>query len=254
MENLTRCGGWGMRYDVLKELLVAQGGEPLRMNAYVAMDREREAQDLDYRRRKEEYRNALRREGIHVVRKLVKRYRDSENQLVMKANADLDLAIDALLQSENLDYVLLGTGDGDFLRLVRALQSRGKRVDLLSFSNTSRELREEVDYHFSGYLVPGLISYPSDPPERQRGIMHGVNEEKGFGFLTYSTGLRITDARDDVFCHISDFTVNGNPISNDAFASLKTRQAIIEFDLVEQDDGRVKAVNATEFKPKQYER
>jgi len=41
----------------------------------------------------------------------------------VKANADLELAVDALLQAENLDYVLLETGDGDFMRLVRALQS-----------------------------------------------------------------------------------------------------------------------------------
>lgn len=249
MENLNRCGGWGMRYHIIKELVKAQGGSLLRCNAYIAIDEEREMVNTEYYKKKEEYRNALRREGFHVVLKPVKRFYDDDGQIFLKANADLDLAVDAILQSENLDYILIGTGDGDFIRLVRALQNRGKRVDLLAFSYASKELRHEVDAFFSGYLVPDLLPSEDADSSRCRGVMHGVNIEKGYGFITVRTGLGFGEVRDDVFCHIRDFTCNGEQISNERFSNLKTNEAIIEFDLVEQENGRAKAVNAEEFTP-----
>lgn len=248
MENLSRCGGWGMRYSVVKELAEAQGVRILRANAYIAIDLQREARDPEYRKKKEGYRTAIRSAGFHLVFKEVKRYRDADGEWVMKANADLDLAVDALLQSENLDYILLGSGDGDFLRLVRAIQNRGKRVDLISFSNTSTELKREVDYYFSGYLVPGVLAPAGEKP-RHRGIMHYVNEDKGYGFLTVRTGLNLADIRDDVFCHITKCQTDGREISNELFASLKTRETILEFDLIEQEEGKLMAANVTEFSP-----
>lgn len=257
IENLIRNGGWGLRFRAVKRLVEARGFVPLRANAYMAVDREREASDAEYRRKKRTYRHAMRNEGFHVVLKAVRRYRDEDGEIVTKSNSDLDLAVDALLQGDNLDYVLLGTGDGDFLRLVRALQNRGKRVDLLSFANTSTGLREEVDVHFDGFLMPGILpDFPADPeaepteedPPHTRGWMHAVNEEKGYGFLTVRTGLGIDDVRTDVFLHINDIrTENGYPIDNEAFADLKRRRTILEFDMVEQDDGRVKASNAKVF-------
>ncbi|HSR43227.1 MAG TPA: NYN domain-containing protein [Longimicrobiales bacterium] len=248
VENLTRNGGYGMRFRAVKELVEAQGGTVLRANAYMARDAERESHDDEYRRKKEGYRDRVRREGFHLVLKEVRRYRDAEGELVTKANADLDLAVDALLQAENLDYVLLGTGDVDFLRLVRALQTRGKRVDLLSFANTSEALRREVDNHFSGFLMPGVLPDDPETEHRERGILHAVNEEKGFGFLTVQTGLGVDDVRDDIFLHITDLTdVRGGTPSNERFAELKNRRAIIDFELEAQDEDRVKAVNAAVF-------
>ena len=247
LENLTRNGGWGIRYDVIRDLVAAQGTTVLRANAYMAIDRTREDTDYAYRSRRHDYRAAIRRTGFHLILKEVKRYRDTEGELVTKANSDLDLAVDALLQSDNLDYVLLGSGDGDFLRLVRALQNRGKRVDLLSFANTNTQLKREVDFHFSGFLVPNLVR-TEEPTNRQRGIMHAVNEERGYGFVTLRTGLQAGEIRDDVFCHITDVVpTNGNPVDNSYFASLKMRQSVLEFDLVDTDDGRVKAINVQEF-------
>jgi uncharacterized LabA/DUF88 family protein/cold shock CspA family protein len=250
VENLTRNGGYGMRFRAVKELVEAQGVTVLRANAYMAHDVTEEARDPAYKTAKQEYRNRLHREGFHLVLKEVQRYPNPDGSTSVKANADLDLAVDALLQADNLDYVLLGTGDGDFLRLVRALQSRGKRVDLLSFANTSSALRREVDFHFSGFLMPGILPTAADAPNRFRGIMHGVNEERGFAFLTLQTGLAVDAVRDDIFLHINDYAgPNGSAIANDTFARLKTRGAIIEFELVEQPDGRSRARLAREFSP-----
>jgi uncharacterized LabA/DUF88 family protein/cold shock CspA family protein len=250
VENLTRNGGYGMRFRAVKDLVEAQGITVLRANAYMAYDLDEEGRDPVFRNAKMEYRNRLHREGFHLILKEVQRYPNPDGSVSTKANSDLDLAVDALLQADNLDYVLLGTGDGDFLRLVRAVQSRGKRVDLLSFSNTSGALRREVDYHFSGFLMPGILASDQDSTNRHRGIMHGVNEERGYGFLTLQTGLAVDAVRDDIFLHINDFAgSNGLNVSNEAFARLKTRGTIIEFELAEQADGRPKARLAHEFIP-----
>jgi uncharacterized LabA/DUF88 family protein/cold shock CspA family protein len=246
MENLMRNGGWGIRYDVVKTLVESQGAVVLRANAYMAVDFDREDTDEAYRQRKEGYRNAIRRNGFHLVLKEVRRYRDEEGQEVVKANADLDLAVDALLQSGNLDYVLLGTGDGDFVRLVRAIQNHGKRVDVLSFANTSWDLKEEADRYACGFLVPGLVKQESENG-RVRGVMHAVDEDRGFGFLTLRTGLKPDEIRDDVFCHISDFTRNDSTVTNADFAALKTHNSILELDVEVQADGRHRARRVNEL-------
>ncbi len=250
VENLVRGGGWGIRFRAVRQLVEAQGATVVRANAYMAADRGREDEDPEYRIKKAEYRDAVRREGFRLTLKEVRHYRDEDGDGHSRADVDLELAIDALLQAENLDYVLLGTGDGNFVPLVQALQSKGRRVDLLSFSNTSTRLRREVDNHFAGFLYPGILPEASEDIERMRGVMHHVIEDKGFGFLTVQTGLAVSECRDDVFLHINDFTdEDGHAPSNEEFASMKRHHTIIEFELVEQDDDRFKAVDACEYIP-----
>ena len=234
IENLTRNGGWGMRYNVIRDFVCAQGASILRANAYMAIDRLREKEDPVFGAKQAAFRNGIRASGFHPIFKEVKRYRDASGNPVTKANADVDLAIDALLQSDNLDHVVLGTGDGDFLRLVRALQNRGKRVDVLSFSNTSRALRDEADRYFSGFLLPGLLS-------GQRGVLHHVSEGRDFGFLTVQTGID-GHTRNDIFLHISNLLEDGQRVSNERFAELHNRRATIEFDLVEDGGGHGKDI------------
>jgi cold shock CspA family protein len=129
---------------------------------------------------------------------------------------------------------------------VRALQNRGLRVDVLSFANTSSELKEEADNYICGFLVPELLPDPAEG--RLRGLMHYVDEPKGFGFVTARTGLAPTEVRDDIFLHIRDFTRNGAAVSNAEFAALRTHGSVVEFAVEQQADGKSKARNATEVK------
>lgn len=247
VENLSRNGGWGIQFNGIKDIVEAQNAVVVRANAYLAIDLERESADAEHQRKNEDYRAAIRRNGFHLILKEVRRYFNDQGEVILKANADLDLAVDAVLQSENLDYILLGSGDGDFLRLVRALQNRGKRVDLLSFHNTSTDLRKEVDNHFNGFLVPGLIrSDDRARSNRKRGYLYKVNEEQGYGFLAMRTGLGADDQRYDIFLHINDFSRDGRGVDNNSFADLKRRQAVIEFEIKETEKGS-QAVNATEY-------
>ncbi|QDT36419.1 LabA-like NYN domain-containing protein [Stratiformator vulcanicus] len=248
IENLTRNGGWGMRYEAAMDLVAAQGTSILRANAYMTVDRQRMEEDERYRAKIVSYHQVIRRTGFRLVLKPVKKYFDAEGNQRYAGSADLELAVEALMQSDNLDYVLLGSGDGDFLRLVRALQDRGKRVDVMAFSNCSDELRDEADNFYSGPLIPNLLP-PRDDEGTHRGFMHHVDEERGFGFLTILTGFGKTDFRDDVFLHINEFSEDGEPTTNARFAGLRDRRSIIEFDLEEQGDGKVRAVDAVEYVP-----
>lgn len=238
MENLSRCGGWNIRFEAVRQLVAAQGVTIVRANAYMAIDERRERLDVEHRMKKEEYRAVVRRAGFHAVLKPVQRFKNEDDEWTFKANADVDLAIDALIQAEHLDYVLLGTGDGDFTRLVQVLQDRGKRVDLLSFSHTSDALRRQVDRHFSGFLYPGILPpFDGDEP-RACGYLHMVNEEKGFGFATIQTGFAPEDVQTNVFVHITDFE---EQLDNHRFALLKTDERVLEFSIEESEDGKRQA-------------
>jgi uncharacterized LabA/DUF88 family protein/cold shock CspA family protein len=243
-ENLVRNGGKNLRYDVVRKLVEAQNATILRANAYMAIDSQRESVDMDFRMRNENYRNATRRHGFHLVLKETQRYLNNDGVEVMKANADIDLTVDALLQAENLDYILLGTGDGDFLRLIRALQNKGKRVDLLSFANVSADLRREADYHFYGFLIPELVR---NNHELKVGIIHHIDEQKGYGFMTLRHGYHVADIRTDVFLHINELQDQGRPIGMEQFLQYKRKETLIEFEAQVDEQGRTRAVNAHAF-------
>ena len=101
---------------------------------------------------------------------------------------------------------MLGTGDGDFVQVVRALQNRGCRVEIVAFDNVSGNLRREADYFLSGYLIPGLVTSLGkpwgQPGSRVRGVCYyypSNGKEVGFfRFLERTDGnLWLRDERDD---------------------------------------------------------
>lgn len=67
-----------------------------------------------------------------------------------KGDWDVGLAVDAIKMADKLDVIVLVTGDGDFIPLVRYLQeNKGCLVELVSFSqSTSAKLIENVDDYF----------------------------------------------------------------------------------------------------------
>ena len=204
VENISRTGGRGLRFDTLRAFACREGADALRLNAYLAFDEERAQRDPDYRNRSLRYQFALRSFGFKVIEKAVQWYTTEDGTRVSKANSDLDLAVDMLLQSAKLDRVLLVSGDGDFVQVVRALQNLGCRVEVLAFQNVSHRLRCEADVFVSGYVIPGLLPQQDEPPwgelnSRVRGTCHHYNHERGFGFLRYLVNvdnLDLTDPRE----------------------------------------------------------
>lgn len=245
MENLNLNGGWRMRLEALKSLAEAQGTIVLRANAYLAIDSEVERDNQELRERRQKYRDGIRDAGFHIIGKEVKRFKNRDGSVTTKANADLDMAVDALLQADNLDYIMIGTGDGDFIRLVRALQNKGKRVDVIAFNNVSNELKREADYYFAGATIPNLLPIPNNAEQtRFRGVLDYVNDEKGYGFISIRTGYAITDVQSQIFCHITNVKENNSSITNDRFSVLAAKNAVIEFDRIQDDKGRHQAKDA----------
>lgn len=259
--NLAMNGGFGMRYEVLRQFASRDGAEPVRLNAYVSFDPDRAEQDTDYRVKQNRFHAALRDFGYKVIQKDTKWYTDDAGERFGKSNVDLDLAVDALLQSANLDRVILATGDGDFVRVVRALQNRGCRVEVVAFDNVSGSLRREADLYVSGYLIPNLLPIQREPNDATwgqlnsyvRGVCYAHDTAKGFGWLRYLRELNgeiwRTDYRDPlspystIFCHDSEFP-------DDIDLTLLThRKIVLEFQIVEgSEPGKMKAVDVRCFR------
>jgi uncharacterized LabA/DUF88 family protein len=88
--------------------------------------------------------------GYTMVTKPTKEFTDSAGRRKIKGNMDIELAIDVLEMSPHLDHVVLFSGDGDFRRLVEAVQRRGVRVTVVSTvrsqpSMVADELRRQAD-------------------------------------------------------------------------------------------------------------
>lgn len=82
--------------------------------------------------------------GYRLVTKPHKRYADGS----MKANFDVELALDVMVMSDRLDIVSLVSGDGDFRRLVELVAGKGVRVEVVAFSqSTAQELRGAADQY-----------------------------------------------------------------------------------------------------------
>ncbi len=63
-----------------------------------------------------------------------------------KADWDVGIAIDIVRLSEKIDTVVLVSGDGDFLEVLRYVKSRGIRAEVMAFKKTtSAKLLEEAD-------------------------------------------------------------------------------------------------------------
>src|SRR3954452_3648308 len=88
--------------------------------------------------------------GYSVVTKPAKEFTDATGRRRVKGNMDIELAVDVLALAPHLDHVVLFSGDGDFRRLVEAVQQRGVRVTVISTIRTqpamiADDLRRQAD-------------------------------------------------------------------------------------------------------------
>ena len=249
--NIMMNGGWGMRYDVLKRVACRDEAFLVRANAYVVRDREREREDADWRQRHDRYFNRLRSFGFKLIEKVVMTYYDDAGHVVnRKADADMELAIDALVQSDNLDRILLVSGDGDFTRLVTALQNRGCRVEVLAFRNVSSRLRQESDIYINGYLIPNLLPVGDKPDpdyggigSRVRGFIGNWSIDRGFGMVYYLNRI-INDLTDissweSALLHINSFKGANHVKPEDLL------DRTVEFTIRQSKVGKISAADTT---------
>jgi len=112
--------------------------------------------------------------GYTMVTKPTKEFTDAQGRRRMKGNMDIELAIDMLEMAQHVDHVFLFSGDGDFRRLVEAVQRRGRRVTVVSTIRTAPpvladELRRQADVFLElSELGPRIMRDPSVREAREQ--------------------------------------------------------------------------------------
>ena len=88
--------------------------------------------------------------GFTVITKTARTFTDSYGNRRTRGDMDMEMAVDMLEAAAWLDHMVLFSGDGDFRKLVDAVQRRGVRVTVVSTLRSdppmiSDELRRQAD-------------------------------------------------------------------------------------------------------------
>ena len=91
----------------------------------------------------EKFFDSLERAGFEVKSKELQIFKGG----MKKGDWDVGIAIDAIKLADNLDVIVLVSGDGDYIPLVKYLQfNKGVRVEIMAFGTScSNKLVEEAD-------------------------------------------------------------------------------------------------------------
>ena len=143
VHSSARALGFDIDYRKLLELFGSQG-RLVRAFYYTALLEDQEYSSirplvdwLDYN-------------GYTMVTKPAKEFTDAMGTRKIKGNMDIEIAIDMMEMAKKVDHIVLFSGDGDFRRLIEAVQREGVRVSVVSTMRTSPpmvadELRRQAD-------------------------------------------------------------------------------------------------------------
>jgi len=106
--------------------------------------------------------------GYTMVTKPLKEFRSSAGGRKFKGNMDVEIAVDVMEIAAHVDHIVLISGDGDFRRLVEAVQRRGIRVTVVSTIRTqppmiADELRRQADFFLDLAELQALIAREHSP-------------------------------------------------------------------------------------------
>jgi len=88
--------------------------------------------------------------GYTMITKPTREFTDSQGRKKVKGGMDIELAVDMMEIAERVDHIILFSGDGNFRRLVEAVQRKGVRVTVINTIKSSPpmvsdELRRQAD-------------------------------------------------------------------------------------------------------------
>src|SRR5271156_308048 len=123
--------------------------------------------------------------GYTMVTKPTKEFTDAFGRRKIKGNMDIELAMDGREMAPFLDHIVLFSGDGDFRRLVEAVQHKGKRVTVVSTIRSTPpmvadELRRQADNFMELTDLMPQIARSHGARDEARG--HGPREDHGTRF------------------------------------------------------------------------
>lgn len=122
--------------------------------------------------------------GYTMVTKPTKEFTDSQGRRKIKGNMDIELAIDVMEMAERVDHIFLFSGDGDFRRLVEAIQRKGVRASVVSTVRSqppmvADELRRQADTFIELQDLSGEIARsPQNRPQREVHVVETEEDEE----------------------------------------------------------------------------
>ncbi len=123
--------------------------------------------------------------GFTMVTKPTKEFTDAAGRRKIKGNMDIELAVDVMQMAENLDHIIIFSGDGDFRRLVEAVQRSGKRVTVVSTMVTqppmiADELRRQADQFIDLADMESIIGRKGAPPRQELPDEGEYDDDEGY--------------------------------------------------------------------------
>ena len=108
--------------------------------------------------------------GYRLVTKAAREYTDGAGRKRFRGDMDVEIGVDMLEMAEHADHMVLFSGDGDFRKLVEAVQRRGSRVTVVSTVKSqppmvSDELRRQADNFVDLADLADLIGRPARLPK-----------------------------------------------------------------------------------------
>jgi uncharacterized LabA/DUF88 family protein len=107
--------------------------------------------------------------GYSLVTKTAREYTDSQGRKRWRGDMDVEIAVDMMEMAPHVDHIVLFSGDGDFRRLVEAVQQRGVRVTVVSTMKSqppmaSDDLRRQADAFVDLADLADIIGRPARAP------------------------------------------------------------------------------------------
>ncbi|PYX68103.1 MAG: hypothetical protein DMG72_23670 [Acidobacteria bacterium] len=95
----------------------------------------------------------LQKFGYELYLKPVKLYEQDDGTTRRKANCDVEMAFYLMKEKENFHRVIVLSGDGDFLPVLKYLRSNGKEMIILARGpRTAREIRQFAGSNFRDFV------------------------------------------------------------------------------------------------------
>ena len=100
--------------------------------------------------------------GVRVITRSATKHTSPSGEVFFKGNMDTHICVTALTECQNVDNVILASGDKDFVVLLNALKARGQRTTVLSSEHSdvdclAHELRLCADTFIDLAWVKNLI-------------------------------------------------------------------------------------------------
>jgi uncharacterized LabA/DUF88 family protein len=107
---------------------------------------------LDRHLRRVRFYLKLKKFGYELYLKPVKLYKQDDGTTKRKANCDVDMTFYLMKEKDNFDRVIILSGDGDFLPVLKYLKNQGKEIIILARGpRTAREIRQFAGSNFRDF-------------------------------------------------------------------------------------------------------